>query len=91
MSYSISGAPCAYNAHCLSLCHSTPLAPLSCLSENKNEKDFGKACKKEVEEYEHEVSQDYRFNPRLKKSCDRDIKELCPGMCNENDGTVSLK
>jgi hypothetical protein len=42
-----------------------------------------------VEEYEQEVSQDYRFNPRLKKSCEKDIKDLCPGICNENDGNVS--
>jgi len=63
--------------------------PCSCLSEKKNSKDFNKACKKEVEEYEHEVSQDYRFNPRLKKSCVDDIKELCPGLCTENDGNVS--
>lgn len=67
----------------------THLNVCSCLSEKKGEKDFSKACKKEVEEYEQEVSQDYRFNPRLKKSCDRDIKELCPGLCNENDGNVS--
>lgn len=31
-------------------------APRSCLSEHKGAKDFGKACKKEVEEYEQEIS-----------------------------------
>jgi len=73
--------------YCKDVPHDNALV-ISCLSEKKNEKDFGKACKKEVQEYEHEVSQDYRFNPRLKKSCDKDIKELCPGLCNENDGNV---
>lgn len=64
--------------------------PCSCLSEKKTFKDFGKACKKEVEEYEHEAAQDYRFNPRLKSSCEEDIRALCPRLCAENDGNVSV-
>ncbi|KAG2452551.1 hypothetical protein HYH02_002788 [Chlamydomonas schloesseri] len=60
---------------------------IRCLQDNKNAKDFGKACADEVKEYELEMSKDYRFNFRLHKACQKDVDKLCPGLCQANDGS----
>lgn len=52
-----------------------------CLQQNKDQKDFGKACRKEVAEYESQASQDYRLNFRLQKECKKDIEALCKDSC----------
>jgi hypothetical protein len=58
------------------------------LQENKGQKDFGKACLKEVTIYEQKSSQDYRFNFRLASQCKADIKALCSGICKPEQGQV---
>ena len=60
-----------------------------CLSENKGKKDFSRACKKEVVEFEEEESKDYRFNPRLRKYCAKDVPVLCSGVCTDADDVSS--
>lgn len=62
---------------------------IRCLQDNKNKKDFGKACADEVKGYELEMSKDYRFNFRLHKACQKDVDKLCPGLCQAKDGSVS--
>eukprot|EP00775_Hariotina_reticulata_P012795 gene12795-12923_t len=56
---------------------------IRCLQDSKNQKEFGKACRKEVADYEHKSSQDYRLNFRLRNACTEDIKELCRDACPE--------
>ncbi|EFJ50582.1 hypothetical protein VOLCADRAFT_103797 [Volvox carteri f. nagariensis] len=60
---------------------------IRCLQDNKAEKDFGKACNDEVSAYEAEISKDYRFNYRLHKACQKEVDKLCPGLCQNNDGS----
>lgn len=59
-----------------------------CLQENKGQKEFGKACLKEITSYEQKSSQDYRFNFRLASQCKADIKSLCSGICKPEQGQV---
>ncbi|KAG1656262.1 hypothetical protein FOA52_011910 [Chlamydomonas sp. UWO 241] len=59
---------------------------IRCLQDAKGEKDFGKACKAEVEEYEAEISKDYRLNYRLRTACEKDVAALCPTTCTSTDG-----
>lgn len=51
------------------------------MQQNKDQKDFGKGCRKEVAEYESQASQDYRLNFRLQKECKKDIEALCKDSC----------
>lgn len=78
--------PCGQHA-----CACVPLLVAShhrCLQDKKNEKDFSKSCKEEVEAYEQETSKDYRLNFRLNKNCAKDIQTLCGSVCSESDGNV---
>ncbi|WIA10935.1 hypothetical protein OEZ85_011100 [Tetradesmus obliquus] len=59
---------------------------IRCLQENKGQKEFGKACLKEMTSYEQKSSQDYRFNFRLASQCKADIKSLCSGICKPEQG-----
>ncbi|GFH23194.1 uncharacterized protein HaLaN_20773, partial [Haematococcus lacustris] len=61
---------------------------IRCLQDNKNKKEFGKACKEELMAYEAEISKDYRLNYRLKKNCESDVKKICPNVCSTADGSV---
>lgn len=88
---------CTHQAHLLLPCVLTPLCralspapPWCCVAQdNKEEKDFGKACSEEVRGYEAEISKDYRLNFRLHKACEKDVDKLCPGLCQNSDGSVS--
>lgn len=45
----------------------------------------------QVEAYESEISKDWRLNFRLAKNCGKDVKTLCPSVCNQaGDGSVSF-
>jgi hypothetical protein len=66
------------------LTYSTHDDVIRCLQENKQKKDFGKACKAEVAAYEQRASQDYRLNHRLRTSCRADVGALCKGACDED-------
>ena len=68
----------------------TPCTATDCVpQDNKEEKDFGKACAEEVKSYESEISKEWRFNFRLHKACQKDVEKLCPGLCQNSDGNVS--
>jgi Golgi apparatus protein 1 len=58
------------------------------LQDNKEKKDFSKACKHEIELYESEISKDYRLNFRLNKNCQKDVQNLCANVCGSSDGNV---
>ncbi len=63
---------------------------IRCLQANKDGKDFGQACLKEVKAYEQLASQDYRLNHRLRTACTADVAALCKGACqlsSEKAGT----
>eukprot|EP00798_Chlamydomonas_sp_ICE-L_P015210 gene15210-21287_t len=49
---------------------------LRCLQEKKYDKEFGRACLKEVQTFEKGQAQDYRLNYRLNKACK---KTICGG------------
>mmetsp|Transcript_34914 Transcript_34914/g.77608 ORF Transcript_34914/g.77608 Transcript_34914/m.77608 type:complete len:994 (-) Transcript_34914:752-3733(-) len=61
---------------------------IRCLQDNKNDKEFGKACREEIISFENEISKDYRLNYRLAKACQGDVQALCPSVCQQNDGQV---
>ncbi|EFJ50973.1 hypothetical protein VOLCADRAFT_103617 [Volvox carteri f. nagariensis] len=61
---------------------------IRCLQDNKADPDFGVECRKQVQQYENEVSTDYRLNYRLKKECRDDIDSLCSSVCTADDGTI---
>jgi hypothetical protein len=68
------------------LAHPSPL--LLVPQDNKNEKDFGKACRQEVKNYEVNAAKDYRLNFRLKKACEDDVKAICKDTCSIHEGEV---
>lgn len=55
---------------------------IRCLQDHKGSSDFGKACKKEVTDFEHNMNRDYRLNFRLATSCEEDVYSLCPDVCD---------
>lgn len=57
-------------------------AACRCLQHYKDQKEFGRACRREVQQYESSASQDYRLNFRLKKECKTDIDTLCKDACH---------
>ncbi len=57
--------------------------------DHKDDADFGKECRSQVQEYEAQATSDYRLNYRLSKACKADIGDLCGDVCNSDDGTVS--
>jgi Golgi apparatus protein 1 len=61
---------------------------IRCLQDNKEEKDFGKACLQEVKRYENLAAKDYRLNHRLNKECKDDVDKLCKDICRPKDGEV---
>eukprot|EP00197_Chlamydomonas_leiostraca_P010927 CAMPEP_0202884756 /NCGR_PEP_ID=MMETSP1391-20130828/41312_1 /ASSEMBLY_ACC=CAM_ASM_000867 /TAXON_ID=1034604 /ORGANISM="Chlamydomonas leiostraca, Strain SAG 11-49" /LENGTH=982 /DNA_ID=CAMNT_0049567983 /DNA_START=167 /DNA_END=3115 /DNA_ORIENTATION=+ len=75
------------NKYCKDVPHGNARA-IRCLQDNKGEKDFGKACREEIEAYEEEISKDYRLNFRLKQNCAKDVQALCASVCSETDGNV---
>ncbi|GFR46876.1 hypothetical protein Agub_g8517 [Astrephomene gubernaculifera] len=60
---------------------------IRCLQDNKDESDFGKECRKQVEQYEQEAASDYRLNHRLNKACADDISLLCSSVCSAEGGS----
>ncbi|KAG1658887.1 hypothetical protein FOA52_000675 [Chlamydomonas sp. UWO 241] len=64
---------------------------IRCLQDAKYEKDFGKACRERVQEYEGEAAGDYRLNYRLAQACKSEVPRLCDGMCKApEDGGSTL-
>lgn len=61
---------------------------IRCLQEHKDDPDFGKECRSQVQEYEAQASSDYRLNYRLAKACKADIGDLCSDVCSSDDGTM---
>ncbi|KAG2445817.1 hypothetical protein HXX76_000421 [Chlamydomonas incerta] len=61
---------------------------IRCLQDHKEDTDFGRECKKEIESFEHESATDYRLNYRLSKSCRDDIAALCASVCAAEDGST---
>lgn len=68
--------------------HKSTIHPCRCLQNSKLEKGFGKACLAEVQAFEQKSSQDYRFNFRLKKQCQKDIDRLCRDVCHPDQDQV---
>lgn len=48
-----------------------------CLEQNRNEPDFSKPCRDELETMIMARSADFRLDPQLKRHCVKDIEELC--------------
>lgn len=59
-----------------------------CLQNNKGQKDFGAACRKEVIDYEQRASSDYRLNHRLRTMCAADVESLCKDVCAKGGDQV---
>jgi hypothetical protein len=65
------------------------LSPVTCPPQDKKtEKDFGKACRQEVKNYEVNAAKDYRLNFRLKKACEDDVELICKDTCSIHEGEV---
>lgn len=48
-----------------------------CLEQHRQDADFSKACKDELESMITARSADFRLDPQLKTHCVKDIEELC--------------
>lgn len=58
------------------------------LQLKKGDKNFGKACRVEVERYEQESAKDYRLNFRLYDACKADVGQICKDACKLQDGEI---
>eukprot|EP00879_Flechtneria_rotunda_P008992 GHRR01009415.1.p1 GENE.GHRR01009415.1~~GHRR01009415.1.p1 ORF type:complete len:539 (+),score=221.10 GHRR01009415.1:802-2418(+) len=61
---------------------------IRCLQGKKNHKDFGKACRVEVQRYEQESAKDYRLNYKLYKACKADVGQVCKNACKLQEGEM---
>lgn len=60
----------------------------ACLQDKKSDKNFGKACRSEVERFEQETAKDYRLNYRLYNACKGDIGATCKNACELKEGEI---
>jgi Golgi apparatus protein 1 len=58
------------------------------LQDKKSDKEFGKACRAEVERFEQETAKDYRLNYRLYNACKGDIGATCKNACELKEGEI---
>jgi Golgi apparatus protein 1 len=58
------------------------------LQDRKSDKEFGKACRAEVERFEQESAKDYRLNYRLYNACKGDIGATCKQACELKEGEI---
>ncbi|WIA10933.1 hypothetical protein OEZ85_011098 [Tetradesmus obliquus] len=61
---------------------------IRCLQDKKSDKNFGKACRSEVERFEQETAKDYRLNYRLYNACKGDIGATCKNACELKEGEI---
>lgn len=58
------------------------------LQLKKGDRNFGKACRAEVERYEQESAKDFRLNYRLYDACKADVGQICRDACQLQDGEI---
>eukprot|EP00798_Chlamydomonas_sp_ICE-L_P010489 gene10489-8455_t len=75
------------NSFCKGIPHGNARV-IRCLQNNKDAKGFGSPCKVEIQSYENEMSKDYRLNFRLNSACQKDVKALCPSVCQMSDAGI---
>ena len=49
-----------------------------CLEQHRNEANFSRDCREELEGMIEARSRDFRLDPQLKRQCAKDIEMLCP-------------